>query len=88
MVGGRAVGMEWQVDQICSLKVHPNHGRLSSRLGWLVGRLGLQGHRNDEARGFFSRGESEMSSNSRKLTAVLFSLMAAARHLTNRVVLV
>ena len=54
--------------------------------GWWR-RVGLQGHRNDEARGFFSRRESKMSSNSRKLTT-LFSTMAAARHLTNRVVLV
>ena len=50
--------------------------------------MGLQGHRDDEARGFFSRRESRISSNGCELTAVLFSAMAAAGHLTNRVVLV
>ena len=50
--------------------------------------MGLQGHRNDEARGFLSRRQSKMSSNGRELTAILFSTMVAARHLTNRVVLV
>ena len=50
--------------------------------------MGLQGHRNNEARGFFSYRESKMSSNGRESTAVLFLTMAAAHHLTNHVVLV
>ena len=49
--------------------------------------MGLQGHCNDEARGFFSCRESKMSSNGRKLTVVLFLIMTAARHLTNFMVL-
>ena len=55
--------------------------------GWWR-RVGFKPRREDEARGFFTREESRMSSNSRELHAVLYSMMAAAPRLRNSVVLV
>ena len=54
--------------------------------GWWR-RVGTKPRREDEARGFFLHKESRMSSNSRELHAVLYSMMAAAPRLRNSVVL-
>ena len=55
-VGGQAARMEWQVDHILT---RPPYIQTTdtSRHGWggWRRRVGLQGHRKDEARGFFSR---------------------------------
>ena len=55
--------------------------------GWWR-RVGCKPNRSDEARGFFLHKESRMSSNSRELHAVLYSVMAAAPRLRSSVVLV
>ena len=57
--------------------------------GWRR-RVGTKPRREDEARGFFLHKESRMSSNSRELHAVLYSMMAvaAAPRLRNSVVLI
>ena len=55
--------------------------------GWWR-RVGFKPSRQDEARGFFLHKESRMSSNSRELHAILYSVMAAAPRLRRSIVLV
>ena len=61
----------------------------ASHLGWggWWRTQGSLGSRRDEARGFFSKKESKMSSNGRELTAVLFSLQSARSALQGKTVL-
>ena len=74
--------LQWWADELQAwdgksiISTHDEHIRTTDAshhgLGCWWRRVNLQGHRIGEARGFFSRHESKMSSNSRKLTVVSF----------------